>query len=198
MSTPHREPSLFISHKHADRKIADVILEFVYQRTNREVSVFQSSAADSETPEFGRVLSAELKEALWKTGVVILIYTTEDQDWQWCMWECGVATNPASPDTRIIVFQCSAQAPRVFQDSVRVNALEREDVLKFVKAFLTDSSFFPDMRRAIAPKLVPAGDEVRKDVSELAIIQNLIDLGANEFTCGIVKRGTSSEALALA
>src|SRR6202035_3521620 len=104
----HREPSLFISHKHGDRKIADVFREFVYQRTNREVSVFQSSAADSETPELGRVLSAELKEALWQTGVVILIYTTEDQDWQWCMWECGVATNPASPDTRIIVFQRAA------------------------------------------------------------------------------------------
>jgi hypothetical protein len=29
-------------------------------------------------------------------------------------------------------------------------------------------------------------------------IQNLVDVGANEFTCGIVKRGTSSEALALA
>ena len=34
----HRRGS-FISHKHADRKIADVIREFVYQQTNREVSV---------------------------------------------------------------------------------------------------------------------------------------------------------------
>jgi hypothetical protein len=160
--SPPREPSLFISHKHVDRKIADVIREFVYQRTNREVSVFQSSAADSETPELGRVLSAELKEALWKTGVVILIYTTEDQDWQWCMWECGVATKQASPDTRIIVFQCSVQAPRVFQDSVRVNAREHEDVLKFVRAFLTDPNFFPDMGRAVAPRLAPNGDEVKK------------------------------------
>jgi hypothetical protein len=164
---PHREPSLFISHKHADRKIADVIREFIYQRTNREVTVFQSSAADSEAPELGRVLSAQLKEALWQTGVVVLVYTTEDQDWQWCMWECGVATNPAGPDTRIIVFQCSPQAPRVFQDSVRVNVREREDVLKFVKAFLTDRNFFPDIGRAIAPKLPPAGDEVNKATDAL-------------------------------
>ena len=163
----HREPSLFISHKHADRKIADVVREFVYQRTNREVSVFQSSAADSEAPELGRVLSAELKAALWQTGIVILIYTTEDQDWQWCMWECGVATKPASPDTRIIVLQCSTQAPRVFQDSVRVNVREQEDVLKFVKAFLTDANFFPNMGRAIAPKLSPAGDEVKKAADAL-------------------------------
>ena len=163
-----REPSLFISHKHSDRKIADVIRHFVYERTNREVSVFQSSAADSESPELGRILSAQLKEALWKTGVVILLYTTEDQDWQWCMWECGVATNPPSPDTRIIVFQCSTQVPRVFQDSVRVNVRDKEDVLKFVRAFLTDPQFFPGVGKAIAPKLQPNGDEVRQAAQDLS------------------------------
>ncbi len=174
MSPERREPSLFISHKHADRKIADVIREFIYQRTNREVKVYQSSASDAEAPELGRALSGELKGALWQTGVVILIYTTEDQDWQWCMWECGVASVPASPDTRIIVLQCSAQAPRVFHDSVRVNAREREDVLKFVKAFLTDPNFFPGLGQAIAPKLVPGGDEVRKAAD--ALFADLVDV----------------------
>ena len=167
MSSSEREPKLFISHKHADRKIADVIREFVYQRTNREVGVYQSSAADADAPEVGRVLTSELKEALWHSGVVILVYTTEDQDWQWCMWECGVATNPASPDTRIIVFQCSVQAPKVFQDSVRINAREQEDVLKFVKEFLTDKTFFPGFGGAIAPKLNPVGDEVRNAADTL-------------------------------
>ena len=83
------------------------------------------------------------------------------------MWECGVATNPASPDTRIIVLQCSVQAPRVFQDSVRVNAREKEDVLKFAKEFLTENTFFPGIGRAIAPELSPTGDEVRKAAEAL-------------------------------
>jgi len=155
-----RDPSLFISHKHADKKIADVIREFIYQRTNREVAVFQSSAADADAPELGHALAGELRDALWQSGVVILVYTTEDQDWQWCMWECGVALNPASPDTRVIVFQCAAESPRVFQDSVRVNVREREDVLKFVKTFLTNPLFFPGMGSPIAPKLSPDGPEV--------------------------------------
>src|SRR5215468_4421154 len=96
-----REPTIFISHKHADHSIADVIREFVERRSNREVTVFQSSSGESEGPELGRPLTNELKNALWKAGIVILIYTSEDQDWQWCMWECGVATNPHSPDTRV-------------------------------------------------------------------------------------------------
>lgn len=180
MPSGEREPSLFISHKHADRAIADVIREFVYQRTNREVTVFQSSAADSEAPELGRVLSSELKQALWQTGVVVLVYTTDDQDWQWCMWECGVATKPASPDTRIIVFQCSTQSPRVFQDSVRVNVREREDVLKFVKAFLTDPQFFPGINRAVAPRLAPSGEEVRKSADELFVSLGKVIPGSDE------------------
>jgi hypothetical protein len=162
-----RELSVFISHKHADRTIANVVREFVQQRTNREVSVFQSSAAEAESPELGRALSAGLKQALWNTGVVVLIYTTEDQDWQWCMWECGVALKPDSPDTRIIVLQCSSQAPRVFQDCVRVNTREKEDVLKFVKAFLTDPAFFPEAGRAVAPKLAPSGGDVQRAADDL-------------------------------
>jgi TIR domain len=156
-----REPSVFISHKHSDRKIATALRKFIYSQAHREVTVFQSSAADAEGTALGRVLSTELKEALWKTGIVILIYTTDDQDWQWCMWECGVATNPASPDTRIIVLQCSVNTPTVFHDSVRVNVRGQEDLFKFSKAFFTDPAFFPGLGRALAPKLSPGGDEVR-------------------------------------
>src|SRR5262249_43431298 len=146
-----RDPTIFISHKHIDRDIADAVREFVERRSNREVAVYQSSSGASEGPELGRPLTQELKNALWKAGIVILIYTSEDQDWQWCMWECGVALNPHSPDTRVIVFQCSPETPRVFQDQVRVNARDKEDLLKFVRQFLTDTHFFPEFGRALAP-----------------------------------------------
>jgi hypothetical protein len=162
-----REPTIFISHKHADRKIADAVREFVEQRSNREVTVYQSSSGESEGPELGRPLTAELKNALWKVGIVILIYTSEDQDWQWCMWECGVATNPNTPDTRVIVFQCSPETPRVFQDQVRVNVRDKEDLLKFVRTFLTDARFFPGFGRALAPKLSPSSDQVRNAADDL-------------------------------
>lgn len=163
----HREPMVFISHKHADRAIAEAVRAFIERRTNREVLVYQSSSGEAESPDIGRSLTSQLKEALWKAGVVILLYTSEDQDWQWCMWECGVATNPSSPDTRLIVFQCSVEAPRVFQDQVRVTVRESEDILKFVRSFLTDPRFFPDLGRALAPRLPPTGDEIREAAEDL-------------------------------
>jgi hypothetical protein len=167
VSGTSREPTIFISHKHVDRNIADEVREFVERRSNREVTVYQSSSGESEGPELGRPLTAELKNALWKAGIVILIYTSEDQDWQWCMWECGVATNPDTPDTRIIVFQCSPETPRVFQDQVRVNARDKEDLLKFVRTFLTNTHFFPGFGRALAPRLSPSSDQVRDAADEL-------------------------------
>ena len=162
-----REPNLFISHKHNDRRIADVVREFVEKWGRREVSVFQSSSAKAQSPEIGRALSDELKTALWKVGIVVLIYTTPDQDWQYCMWECGVATKPDSPDTRIVVLQCSLERPRVFTDQVSVDARDREDVQKFVRSFLTDSRFFPGSEKAVAPRFAADGREVHEAAEEL-------------------------------
>jgi hypothetical protein len=150
-----------------DRNIADAVREFVERRSNREVAVYQSSSGESDGPELGRPLTQELKTALWKAGIILLVYTSEDQDWQWCMWECGVATNPHTPNTHVIVFQCSPEAPRVFQDQVRVNARDKEDLLKFVRTFLTDARFFPEFGRALAPRLSPQGDEVRDAADDL-------------------------------
>ena len=72
-----------------------------------------------------------------------------------------------TPDTRVIVFQCSPETPRVFQDQVRVNARDKEDLLKFVRTFLTDTRFFPGFGRALAPRLSPSSDQVRDAADEL-------------------------------
>ena len=102
---------VFISHKHSDRAIATVIRSFVTEQTRSTVDVFQSSDPTAATPQVGRTLNTDLRKALWNAGAVILIYTSPDQDWGYCMWECGVATVEDSPDTRIILLQCSDSAP---------------------------------------------------------------------------------------
>ncbi|PWB54539.1 MAG: hypothetical protein C3F18_06670 [Nitrosomonadales bacterium] len=162
-----RQPSIFISHKHADRQIATELRKFLDRWSRKEIPVFQSSAPLAKGPRLGHALTEELKQALWDTGVVFLIYTTEDQDWSYCMWECGVATKPEAPQTRIIVLQCGAETPRVFEDQVRVDVRDRGDVLKLVKDYLTDPGFFPGASTAIAPKLYPDGPEVQEAATEL-------------------------------
>ena len=169
-----RQPSIFISHKHADQKIAREIRKFLNRWSLGKFPIFESSDPLAQGPRLGHVLTSELKMALWNTGVVFLIYTSQDQDWSYCMWECGVATKPGSPETRIIVLQCGAEVPPVFEDQVRVDVRSRADVLKLAKVYLTDPDFFPGVGIPVAPGFSPDGPEVQDAAAELH--KNLSDV----------------------
>lgn len=165
--SPTARTLVFISHRHADRPIADVVRKFVSDRSGGRIKVFQSSSADASAPRIGRELRRELKESLWSAGVVILVYTTPDEDWSYCMWECGVATHPSSPETKIVVLQCGPQPPAVYTDAVRVNAQDLMDIQKFTNDFLTSPDFFPDHGEPVAPGFSQNGEQVRQAAKEL-------------------------------
>lgn len=147
--SPTDNPLLFISHKHVDKKIADVISSFFTMHSGGGVDVFQSSSPWADAPRFGRNLNKQLRETLWHTSIFILIYTAADHDWAYCMWECGLASHPKSPDTKIILFQCAGVAPAVFSEQVNVNVRDRADIQKFTNEFLTSPDFFPGFATAI-------------------------------------------------
>lgn len=142
-------PSVFISHKHADSKIADEFSRFINLYTGKRAKVFQSSSNWQDAPQVGRNLTKELRMALWKTDILLLIYTDPRHDWDWCMWECGVASHPDSPDTKIILIQCGPETPKLFNDQVHVNARNLVDIQKFVNEFLTAPDFFPALGDSI-------------------------------------------------
>lgn len=160
-------PLLFISHRHADRDIADAIRQFIIERSGGRIAVFQSSSAEADDhPRVGRELRQELKQHLWEATVVVLLYTSPQEDWSYCMWECGVATLE-TPETRIIVLQCGSQPPQVYSDAVRVNARDSTSVQNFVSEFLTSEGFFPGYGEAIAPGFSPTGNEVEQAAQRL-------------------------------
>ncbi len=133
---------IFISHKHIDSPIADVIRVFIEERSACQVKIFQSSSQWAEAPKAGRNLNNELMQALWETDVLILVYTIEDRDWSYCMWECGVASHPSSPETKIIVFQCGSSIPPLFTGQVNVNVRKLADIQNFTNDFMTSPDFF--------------------------------------------------------
>jgi hypothetical protein len=143
------KPLVFISHKHSDRRIATVIRSLITEQTVGKIDVFQSSDPAAQTPSVGRNLNVELCNALWKAAAIILVYTTPEEDWSYCMWECGVATLPNSPDTRIILFQCGESVPPVFEGQLGVNARDKGSVQGFVKQFMTDARFLPNQSEAL-------------------------------------------------
>lgn len=142
MEASPTKPLLFISHKHIDAPLAAVIKDFILSRTANKVRVYLSSDASSEGPAIGMNLDDELQGALQEASVVLFLYTLSDYDWSFCMYECGVATDPASPHTKVFVIQCGDDIPQPFSDKVRVRASEPEDIAKLTRALLTDENFF--------------------------------------------------------
>jgi hypothetical protein len=164
------KPLIFISHKHTDRAIATVVRSFITEQSSGNVRVFQSSDASAMGPRIARHLVTELRDALWDASAVILVYTTPDKDWGYCMWECGVATHPNSPDTRIIVLQCAETAPDVFSGQVHVNARQETSVERLVREFMTDANFLPRRTEPITgygesdPKVQAASNKFFEDL----------------------------------
>jgi hypothetical protein len=159
-------PLLFISHRHADSRIADVIREFVVSRSVGLVEVFQSSSAEARGPMIGTNLNQELVRNLWQANMVILVYTSEDEDWAYCMWECGVALQPETPRTRIVVFQIGSRPPSVYEGEVRVNIGDFTTIEKFTNEFLTSKDFFPRYEGPIS-RFKPLDRNVKAAAQEL-------------------------------
>jgi hypothetical protein len=136
-------PLLFISHKHVDHELATVLARFIKNHTGAQVRIHVSSDPDYVGPPAGRVLNQTLRETLWQTEALVLIYTSADQSWSYCMWECGVATNAASPDTNIYVLQCGEEPPPVYDGSLNVRVSDVKSIRRFIDQMFREPRFFP-------------------------------------------------------
>ena len=136
------DPLLFVSHKHQDKDIAEAVGDFVRTVTGGKVDVYLSSNPDFQGPRVGEPLNQELRDALWRAGVVVLVYTAQGNDWSWCMWECGLADDANSPNTKVVVLQCLADKPQVFESGVRVTAWDKDSLTSLAYRF-REPDFFP-------------------------------------------------------
>ncbi len=160
-------PLVFISHRHADRQIAETMARFLRNRMAGKARVYLSSSPDFEGPRFGKTLNEELGKALAAAEAVILVFTSETQDWSYCMWECGVATDPTDEQpTAVVVLQCTPDKPGPYGDQLRVDVTDVSSLQNFVKALLTSTELFPH-RQAPLTGFAPEGPEVRELAAEL-------------------------------
>ena len=137
-------PYFFVSHKHADRDIALVLANFVRDVGHANVDIHLSSAPEFEGPRVGRDLNESLRDGLAKTQVLFLVFTDETQDWSYCMWECGVATDPNDATrTNVVVIQCGNQAPVVYGTLLRIDATSLESIETLVVQLCTSPEFIP-------------------------------------------------------
>jgi hypothetical protein len=164
---PVEKPLVFVSHKHSDREIAETVARFIKEKTANNVRVHLSSSPDFEGPRFGKPLNDELKRALADAEAVILVFTSDTEDWSYCMWECGIATNPTDQrPTSVVVVQCGEDEPKPFGDQLRVDARKLDSVQAFVKALLTSTDFF-SRRDTPSTGFVAEASEVKEFAADL-------------------------------
>jgi hypothetical protein len=170
------EKTIFISHRFADKAIADVVRKH-FHIWGFDNAVFQASAPGFG-PRVGEFIADDIGNALYAAKLVILIYTLTDYDWSFCMWECGLATNPRNADTKTIVLQCNPhETPKIFEGQLLVK-VTNDGIKNFVTQLHKDENFFPGeppYRPNIAEEIIASYSE-----SFLRELQNTIPCGQRE------------------
>jgi TIR domain len=138
-------PLIFISHKQSDKAIAEAVAKFLKDEATREIRIFLSSSTGFEGVRFGKPISTELRGVLANADVFLLLYTSPDEDWSWCMWEWGIANHPASAKTTMVVLQCGTESPKIDVGNRRVNVRQKDEIHTFVKQYFTIAGFFPSL-----------------------------------------------------
>ena len=102
---------IFISHRYADRDIAACLRSHL-----QAWGIPAENIATSASRVGTWALSESVRHALWNANLFFLIYTVPDEDWGYCMWEAGVASDPGSPDASVVVLQCGQDRPNLLQE----------------------------------------------------------------------------------
>lgn len=149
---PDNKTTVFISHRLEDGDIAKIIYDALSDASG-EVEFYVANDSEHRNTPVGGSLSDGIAKALSETELVLLIYTHDDEDWSWCMWETGVATNPLKADsTRVVPISLTGEVPKVFDGKLSVMTNNQNSVRAFFKQFCTDPDFFPGLNRPLTQR----------------------------------------------
>jgi hypothetical protein len=164
----------FISHKERDAELAALVGGLLRKLSGMGVELYLSSSVQHKGPRFGESIPDGLRKALGRSGLVVLVYTDPTDNWEWCLWECGVATDPNDETpTRVGVFSFGDAPPKPYESSLNVvistaDQAARERTVRSLEAFALDfckgEQFWPDGGGAIAPRINP--EEIKEIVED--------------------------------
>lgn len=152
--------TIYIIHRNADKAIGRILKDSLQNWCNGHVKIFQSSDVRGNAPKIGQSLSEAQKRVLSDTDVVFLVYTVADNEWLYCMWESGIATNPSGQSTEILVFQCKNDIPLALQNHIRVTP-DQESIRQFTHDFHKYPKLFPNQNKAFTDEIDEKTIEVR-------------------------------------
>lgn len=139
INTKRERPLIFISHRHADAEIATRVSTWIKTASDR-VELFQSSDGLRGVTT-GRNITSEIQRAVAEAAVMLVVYTDDDADWAWVMFEMGIAKDPTNPVTTVVILQCADDFPTVLSEFKRVKLSSEADRVGFTKDLMTTACF---------------------------------------------------------
>ena len=157
--------TVFISHRHQDAKIAEVVHDVLSNTWLRGTSaeIYMSSLPGAGRP--GADLTNFLKDKLKRTDLFLLVFTQADEDWSYCMWELGVVSGTETKPTQIIVLNCSTAEPRVRIADLSINARDEASIRNFAKPFFSEPNWLikDESTRKAASDLIQTLSEINEE-----------------------------------
>ncbi|MEM6539062.1 MAG: toll/interleukin-1 receptor domain-containing protein [Pseudomonadota bacterium] len=169
---PNNKTTVFISHRLEDAEIAKAV-SAALKDLSQDIELYLAGNSKHRNSEFGSTLKDDIASVLDETEVVLILYTHEDEDWSWVMWETGVATDPRNPEkTRIIPISLTGAVPRVFEGKLVVDAQSQESMRTFFKQLCKDPNFFPGLNCALTRRednwIEEQADKLHKVLAEIS------------------------------
>ena len=112
---------VFISHKHEDHEVATTVAKLL-ESISTSLECFVSGSDIGAGTDWNR----EIREALKRSHLLVLLFTNPSQNWDWCLYEAGLFTRLDEEDVHAVVslFQPDGAAPRVLENLQGVPARE--------------------------------------------------------------------------
>ena len=157
------EPNIFLSYREGDSEIAEAVYNTLKSLGFDENKIFFASGTkEGKRPSIGEELDVEIAKGCYESNLFILVYTQSDENWEWCMFETGLAINAgvlaglvqnepedaAEKDrlkTKIVVLQCTEDEPKVFEGKLQVR-INRDSIQQFLEQLCTDDNFIPGFK----------------------------------------------------
>ncbi len=120
---------VFISHKHDDHAFADTVAASLCSLTGT-VECFVSGADIGAGTDW----NDEIRQALFRSHLLLLLFTNPSSNWDWCLYEAGLYTRFQEDHvcSVVSVFDPNRSAPRPLSNLQGVPATQEK-----VEAFLT-------------------------------------------------------------
>ncbi len=155
---------IFISHKHADKELANLLDGALVSLAPDLIECWVSGQDITVGMDWER----EIKETLAQSHLLVLLFTTPAQQWDWCLFEVGLFTRfDATEDSSVVcIYDPAGSPPGPLAHVQGVRAEAGDLVSKFLRPLCTTTWRVSDDWQRGA--LVPEPDDVQlRSIAEL-------------------------------